>query len=128
MNYSSYKVRGSYSEINWQELSNVLRDLYDPLSLRTFRGSVSKTVINEYMSAHWNSSESQEGFGNAMVTNAANLWEDFKISFFDKDDKHRFINIDFDCKKKNITIVASIENKKEASGCPNQNQGNMHFF
>lgn len=48
-----------------------------------------------------------------MVVNAANHWDSFKISFFDKNDKDRFLDIEVDCKKKNITVIASIENKKK---------------
>ena len=60
-------------------------------------------TISEVHETHWCRSESQEGFGDVDGGECfQNLWESFRIRFFDKDDEHRFINIEFDCRSKNI--------------------------
>jgi hypothetical protein len=62
--YPRLEIVGSYKNINWQELNNFLQDIFNPLSLREFRGHVGNIIISDYATSHWNTEKEKKALGN----------------------------------------------------------------
>lgn len=112
-NYFKKEIKSVFQNANWQELCDLFRDLYDPLSLREFRGYVESMEIDDYARRHWLSSNDKKGFGELMVSCAGKEWNSFKIKFYDSDDKKRFLELNINCNNNEIDLVGSLDNKEK---------------
>lgn len=112
-NYSQIELTGTFQKANWQELYDLFSELYDPLSLREFRGYVTSAVINDYVRSHWKSSNDKKGFGELMVSCAGKEWRNFKIKFFDSKDAKRFLELDINIEDNKIVLIGSLDNKNK---------------
>ena len=109
-NYSNIAISWAFESANWQNFADLLRDLYNPLSLRTFRGSSSPPTLDSYTRTHWDNRKDTEGFSTSIINNA-NEWHNFAVKFYDKDDEYRFINIEIDLEKKTVKLSSSLDNE-----------------
>ena len=111
-NYFNIESSWTFESANWQSFVDLFRDLYNPLSLRTFKGSSSPAIIDSYTRVHWDDGKDKEGFGTSIIKNA-DIWNNFEFSFYDKDDESRFINIKISLKQKIIEFSSSFDNGKK---------------
>jgi len=111
-NYLNIKISGTFGSANWQNFVDLFRELYNPLSLRTFKGSSSPAIIDSYTRVHWDDGKDKEGFGTSIIKNT-DIWDNFEFSFYDKDDEFRFINIKINPKQKTIEFLSSFDNRKK---------------
>lgn len=109
-NYSNIENSWTFESANWQNLVDLLRDLYNPLNLRTFRGSSSPPILDTYTRTNWDNTKDREGFGTSIIKNT-NDWHNFAFRFYDKDDEYRFINIEIDLEEKTVKSSSSLDNE-----------------
>jgi len=112
-NYYKKEIIGVFQNANWQELYDLFRNLYDPLSLREFRGFVESIAIDDYALRHWLNNNAQKGFGELMISCAGKDWNIFKIRFYDSSDSKRFLKLDINCDNNKIVLIGSLDNKEK---------------
>ncbi len=99
--YSLIEYKGIYNKANWQDLLSVLDNIYDPLSLRSFRGSSKPPTTDEYTLTHWMGKNDKIGFGRSIISDADDILDSFSFCFYDKNDEdNRYIKIDINSQKK----------------------------
>ncbi len=94
-------------------MNNFFNDLFNPLSLREFRGHVENIVISVYATRHWNTDKDRRGFGELITLNAENSWKKFNIKFYDSSDSNRFISLEIDCFNRKIIFNCSLDNREK---------------
>ena len=113
--YTTLHAKGTYEKVDWQGLYDFFQRSYNPLSLRTFKGTSTPAVAEEYTLTHWFPREVERGFGELMILHADKYWSDFEFTFFDKDDRNRFITVEVDCTRRSFAFTGSLDNSQKLS-------------
>jgi len=112
-NYPLFEINGIYKKADWQDLLFIFKDLYNPLNLRTFKGSSDDPSTDEYTLSHWLGDNDKMGFGQSIILNADNNWGSFKFSFYDISDEDRYIKVNISSRKNELILIGSLDNEQK---------------